>query len=76
MVEDVDPVWKRRARMALLFIGLMSVFMGWRVSLIGFNYDFESFFPKDDPETTFYLDFREQFETDNDFPHHRNRASR
>ena len=67
MVEDVDPVWKRRARMALWFIGLMSVFMGWRVSLIGFNYDFESFFPKDDPETTFYLDFREQFETDNDF---------
>jgi len=67
MSETVDLSWKRRARFALLLIGLMSVFMGWRVSRIGFDYDFESFFPKNDPETAFYLDFREKFETDNDF---------
>ena len=41
--------------------------MAWRVSQIGFNYDFESFFPQDDPHTSFYLDFRERFESDNDF---------
>ena len=41
--------------------------MGWRVAQIGFNYDFESFFPQDDPETEFYLNFRSHFESDNDF---------
>ena len=41
--------------------------MAWRVSQIGFNYDFESFFPQDDENTTFYLDFRDRFESDNDF---------
>lgn len=46
MSETVDLSWKRRARFALLLIGLMSVFMGWRVSRIGFDYDFESFFQK------------------------------
>lgn len=51
--------------MALLFI--VSLGMAWRVSQIGFDYDFESFFPADDPETSFYLTFRDRFETDNDF---------
>jgi predicted RND superfamily exporter protein len=32
-----------------------------------FSYDFEAFFPQNDPETDFYIDFRENFETDNDF---------
>ncbi|MDG2208481.1 MAG: MMPL family transporter [Flavobacteriales bacterium] len=41
--------------------------MAWRVSKIGFDYDFESFFQADDPETEFYLHFRDHFETDNDF---------
>jgi len=31
------------------------------------DYDFEKFFPKNDPELDFYLDFREQFGTENDF---------
>jgi len=32
-----------------------------------FSYDFEAFFPQNDPETDFYIDFRDNFETDNDF---------
>lgn len=32
-----------------------------------FDYDFESFFPSDDPELAFYQDFRERFENDNDY---------
>jgi predicted RND superfamily exporter protein len=32
-----------------------------------FDYNFESFFPSDDPELAFYQDFREQFENDNDY---------
>ena len=59
--------WKTRAKWVLVFIGVATLWMGWRVSQIGFNYDFESFFPLDDPETEFYLNFRSQFESDNDF---------
>ena len=59
--------WRARARSALFAIIGVTLFMGWRVSQIGFDYDFESFFPQDDPETAFYLDFRDRFETDNDF---------
>ena len=59
--------WKNRARWVLACISLVSIAMAWRVSQIGFNYDFESFFPKDDQHTAFYLDFRDRFESDNDF---------
>lgn len=57
----------RWAKWALVALSAVSLGMAWRVSQIGFDYDFESFFPADDPETSFYLEFRESFETDNDF---------
>lgn len=59
--------WRSWSRIVLLAIAISSCFLLWRVSKIGFDYDFESFFPQDDPETAFYLDFRDHFETDNDF---------
>ena len=67
MGNDIPSQWKTRAKWALTFIGVATLWMGWRVAQIGFDYDFESFFPRDDPETEFYLDFRSQFESDNDF---------
>lgn len=59
--------WRRRSAWILAAIGLVTVFSGWRASQIGFNYDFEAFFPQGQPETAFYLQFREAFSTDNDF---------
>jgi uncharacterized protein len=35
--------------------------------LIKFDYDFESFFPQDDDELSFYQQFRSEFENDNDY---------
>ena len=67
MTNDIPNPWKVRAILALIFIGVSTLWMGWRVTQIGFDYDFESFFPQDDPETAFYLNFRSQFESDNDF---------
>ena len=67
MGNDIPSQWKTRAKWALTFIGVATLWMGWRVAQIGFDYDFESFFPQDDSETEFYLDFRSQFESDNDF---------
>lgn len=34
---------------------------------IGLDYDFEKFYPTDDPDTEFFLDYRQKFESDNDF---------
>ena len=51
----------------LIAIAVLTVLAGWRASQIGFNYDFEAFFPEGQPETAFYLQFREAFSTDNDF---------
>ena len=59
--------WKNRSKWVLAAIALLTVFSGWRASQIGFNYDFEAFFPQGQPETSFYLQFREAFSTDNDF---------
>ena len=67
MGNDIPIFGKTRAKWALVLIGLATLWMGWRVAQIGFNYDFESFFPQDDPETEFYLNFRSHFESDNDF---------
>ena len=67
MGNDIPNFWKTRAIWALVLIGLATLWMGWRVAQIGYNYDFESFFPQDDPETEFYLNFRSHFESDNDF---------
>ena len=62
-----EHVWKRRARMGLVIIAGLTAFSAWRASQIGFNYDFESFFPEGQPETEFYMAFRDAFSTDNDF---------
>ena len=58
---------RRLAQWTLAGLGLMTIFLGWRITSIGFDYDFENFFPVDDPATEYYLKFRETFETDNDF---------
>ena len=34
---------------------------------IDFDYDFEKFFPENDPETAYFKDYRNKFESDNDF---------
>jgi predicted RND superfamily exporter protein len=58
---------RRLAKWTLVGLGAMTIFLGWRVTQIGFDYDFENFFPVDDPATEYYLKFRKTFETDNDF---------
>ena len=41
--------------------------MAWKATALEFNYDFEQFFPSDHPETQFYIEFRDNFGSDNDF---------
>lgn len=43
------------------------VFFILQASQIGLDYNFEKFYPTEDTETSFFLDYREKFESDNDF---------
>ncbi|MFZ4785461.1 MAG: efflux RND transporter permease subunit [Flavobacteriales bacterium] len=48
----------------IVAVTILSIFL---ITGLRFEYDFEAFFPQHDPSTDFYMDFRERFETDNDF---------
>ncbi len=55
-----------------IWIGLtcfiaITAFLGYKVTSVQLDYDFEKFFPKDDEETNFFMDFREKFKSENDF---------
>lgn len=57
-------------RIALLILAaavVISLLAGWLAFGLRLDYDFEDFFPHHDPATDYYLEFRESFETDNDF---------
>lgn len=58
---------KRTSILVIFAIAAITVFCFFLISKLGFSYDFEAFFPKKDPETAYYYNFRKQFETDNDF---------
>lgn len=51
----------------IVIITILTLGCGWLISTLHFSYDFEAFFPKDDPETQYYYEYRKTFETDNDF---------
>jgi len=46
---------------------MLTIMFGLKLSGLSFNYDIESFFSKTDPELSYYYDYRETFENDNDF---------
>jgi len=58
---------KSLAKIVLSAVAALSVAAYFLTLTLDFDYDFEKFFPQDDPETEFYQSFRQQFETDNDF---------
>ena len=58
---------QKSARIALLIFAVLSIFIGLGLRNLTFDYDFEKFFPDDDPETKFYKEHRARFESDNDF---------
>ncbi|MFT4779877.1 MAG: putative RND superfamily exporter protein [Flavobacteriales bacterium] len=59
--------YKRGARITLLILAGLTGLSIWLASNLGFDYNFENFFPKNDPETDFFSEFRHNFESDNDF---------
>jgi predicted RND superfamily exporter protein len=57
---------RRNARLALVALGLVSLFFAFTLRNVRLDHDFERFFPTDDPELDRYLAYRERFGHDND----------
>ena len=55
------------AKRVLLGIVGITILCGFLISGLGFDYNFENFFPSGDTETDFFQSYRHDFETDNDF---------
>ncbi|AHM63659.1 putative RND superfamily exporter [Flammeovirgaceae bacterium 311] len=55
------------AKRTLLVIGLLTLVAGFFITRLRFDYNFENFFPTGDQDLEFFLEYREQFENDNDF---------
>ncbi len=60
-------MYKKASILTIVIVGVITLFMGWRASQMGFDYNFETFLPKDDPQTRQFLEHRNQFITDNDY---------
>ena len=58
---------KRSARLVLLFLSLMTLLFGYFAFQARVDYEFEDFFPSGSDEVKYFHDFRNTFETDNDF---------
>ncbi|MFK7785387.1 MAG: hypothetical protein AB8B56_09740 [Crocinitomicaceae bacterium] len=62
-----ESTFKKYVWISLIcFVGI-SAFFGYQITNLQFDYDFEKFFPIDDSETDFFFDYRDKFESDNDF---------
>lgn len=57
----------RNARRALVLLSIITVVFAVALRHVRLDYDFEKFFPKDDPELDRYNAFRERFGGDSDF---------
>lgn len=59
--------FKIYSRVTLATVGLFTFLALTRLTGLGFDYDFEKFFPKDDSDSKSFSTFRETFENDYDY---------
>ena len=62
-----EKQFKIYTKVGIIAFIICSVFFAFQVNKVGFDYDFEKFFPDDDIETEYFLKHREKFKSDNDF---------
>ena len=58
---------KRAAKNVLLLLALITVLFGYYSLQVNVDYEFEDFFPSGNEEVKYFNNFRDNFETDNDF---------
>lgn len=60
-------MYKKLARYTLFITGILSLLFVFAAASLRFDYDFENFFPTGDEDLEFFLEYRTQFENDNDY---------
>ncbi|PCJ83770.1 MAG: hypothetical protein COA57_10570 [Flavobacteriales bacterium] len=59
--------YRSLSKLTLLAIAIISFALFYQLQFLDFNYDFESYLPTDDPDLEYFFDYRQKFESDNDF---------
>lgn len=62
-----EKKFKKISWIGLTIFILITAFLGYNLKDIRFDYNFEKFFPSHDEETSFFFDYRDDFQSDNDF---------
>ena len=57
----------KTAKRILLLLSILIIVFSFGLTKVQFDYKFENFFPTDDPELDYYMDYLEEFGSDNDF---------
>ena len=58
---------KRTSILIIIALVIFTGLAGISASFLEFDYDFENFFPQNDPDLEYFLEYRETFENDNDY---------
>ena len=59
--------YKKIANRTIIVLSVITLIQLYFITKLQFDYDFESYFPQDDPDIQFFLEFREKFENDSDY---------
>ncbi|MBC5991740.1 efflux RND transporter permease subunit [Pontibacter cellulosilyticus] len=59
--------YKNLSYLVLLVVALLTVASIFFASRLRFDYNFDNFFPKGDPDLAYYFDYRDKFGNDNDY---------
>ncbi|MBF9253760.1 MMPL family transporter [Pontibacter sp. 172403-2] len=59
--------YRKTSYLVLLLIALLSVMSLYYASRLRFDYNFDNFFPKGDPDLEYYFRYRDKFGNDNDY---------
>ncbi len=62
-----EKKFKKISWIGLSVFILITAVLGYHLKDIRFDYNFENFFPSNDKETSFFFDYRDDFQSDNDF---------
>lgn len=59
--------YRRLSIVTLTVLALICGYLGYKAACIQFNYDFESFYPINDPDADYFLEHRKKYGNANDF---------
>ncbi|NRA12485.1 MAG: hypothetical protein HRT57_11080, partial [Crocinitomicaceae bacterium] len=62
-----EKSFRKYSKLVLAGLLILTLFFVYQSTRVGLDYDFEKFYPTSDPETEFFLEYRQKFQSDNDF---------